>query len=233
MDAPILPSMGVMHVSLVVGWALVLAWLFVATLKWVTPAPMTRAQRSGAAWLAVGVVLLCLLPGPWSPVFYLGLAFQIPSLMSMVLCAMALWRWLVLPPPSPSPQQGVAQTSGMQPAVLWAASSGVALGWCLMFDTLALVPSSVYAWGYGRYALWGLICMAWVWMVLLRYVVQASVQRFALPLLLVMLVFAATRLTTGNVWDTLLDPWLWLASHVLLGQQVRLLLESRRIAALQ
>jgi hypothetical protein len=233
MDVPVLPLAGVMHVGLVVGWALLMAWLLVAALHYLSPAPLTRPRRVGAAWLAVGTLLLCLLPGPWSPVFYLGLAFQIPSLMSMVLCAMALWRWLVLAPPSPSPQQSAVHTSGPQPAVMYAALAGVALGWCLMFDTLALVPSSVYAWGYGRYALWGLLGIAWVWMLLLRYVLQASVQRFALPLLLVLLVFAATRLTTGNVWDALLDPWLWLASHVLLGQQVRLLFERRRTAGLK
>jgi hypothetical protein len=25
-----------------------------------------------------------------------------------------------------------------------------------------------------------------------------------------LLLFAATRLPTGNVWDALIDPWLWL-----------------------
>jgi hypothetical protein len=31
-----------------------------------------------------------------------------------------------------------------------------------------------------------------------------------------LLLFAATRLPTGNVWDALLDPWLWLLFQGLL-----------------
>jgi hypothetical protein len=36
-----------------------------------------------------------------------------------------------------------------------------------------------------------------------------------------LLLFAATRLPTGNLWDAVLDPWLWLA---LQGVLVRRLL---------
>jgi hypothetical protein len=30
----------------------------------------------------------------------------------------------------------------------------------------------------------------------------------------VLLGFALLRLPSGNVWDAVLDPWLWLAAHV-------------------
>jgi hypothetical protein len=31
-----------------------------------------------------------------------------------------------------------------------------------------------------------------------------------------LLLFAATRLPTGNVWDAILDPWLWLLLQLVL-----------------
>ena len=33
---------------------------------------------------------------------------------------------------------------------------------------------------------------------------------------LALLMFAATRLPSGNLWDALLDPWLWSALHIAL-----------------
>jgi divalent metal cation (Fe/Co/Zn/Cd) transporter len=222
MDAPVLPFMKTMHFSLVIGWTLVMAWVFVATLKWVSPVPLTRPRRVWAAWLAVIAGLVCILPGEWSPTYYLGLAFQTPSLMSMVLCAVALWHWLGAMPALQTHAADPTAQARETMAILCAALAGVALGWCLLLDTLALVRGSVYAWGYGRYALWGVLAVVFVWMLALRFVIQASVQRFAMPVLLVLVVFASTHVATGNVWDALLDPWLWIVSHCVLAQKVKL-----------
>jgi hypothetical protein len=41
---------------------------------------------------------------------------------------------------------------------------------------------------------------------------------------LAVLVFALLRVPTGNVWDALLDPWLWLVLHFYL---VRLALRAK------
>lgn len=233
MDTPILPTAGIMQLGLAAGWALLLAWLVVALLQWFSAKPMARVRRVWAAWLALATMLVCWLPGAWSPAFHLGLAFQTPSVMSLVLCAMALWRWLVVQPAVSHPVPSAAQAAAQQAAVLGAALVGIVLGWILLLDTLALVRGTVYAWGYGRYALWALLVLALGWTLLLRWVLQASVLRFALPLFLVLLVFAATRLTTGNVWDALLDPWLWVALHVLAWQQLKPMLRSLRAVALQ
>jgi hypothetical protein len=39
------------------------------------------------------------------------------------------------------------------------------------------------------------------------------------------LVFVSLRLPTGNLWDALLDPWLWLLLHAIL---LRRILSKRR-----
>jgi beta-lactamase regulating signal transducer with metallopeptidase domain len=36
----------------------------------------------------------------------------------------------------------------------------------------------------------------------------------ALCAVVAVLLFVALRLPSGNVWDAVLDPWLWLALHV-------------------
>jgi hypothetical protein len=36
----------------------------------------------------------------------------------------------------------------------------------------------------------------------------------------VLAVFVLLRLPTGNLWDALLDPWLWVALHVLALRRV-------------
>jgi hypothetical protein len=88
----------------------------------------------------------------------------------------------------------------------------LALGYVLLLDTFAVLPWQVYAWGFSRLLLLVLLLMA-----LLPWVLsgaQAGVARWLTPA--VLLLYAATRLPTGNVWDALLDPLLWLFLHGLL-----------------
>jgi len=47
-------------------------------------------------------------------------------------------------------------------------------------------------------------------------------------LLLLAAVFALTRLPSGNLWDALLDPWLWLALHGVLLRQLWLWWRQRQ-----
>jgi hypothetical protein len=93
------------------------------------------------------------------------------------------------------------------------------LGWVLLLDVLAMWPVSVYAWGFGRAALWlvGLV-------VTVMWLVGPSTARgLRMPSLLIvmLLLFATTRLPTGNVWDALLDPLSWLVMQVLLARCLR------------
>jgi hypothetical protein len=96
-------------------------------------------------------------------------------------------------------------------------ATGFVLGWMLLLDTLAWLPVSVYAWGFGSAAL-GAVAV----FVTLLWVVSgtAGVNRMApglvgpVPILCVLTLFVLTRLPTGNLWDALIDPWLWIALQV-------------------
>jgi hypothetical protein len=86
------------------------------------------------------------------------------------------------------------------PKILGAAA--VVLGWVLLLDTLAWLPVSVYAWGFSSAALGAvavLLTLLWV----------LSGSGGPVLMLGVLALFVLTRLPTGNVWDALLDPWLW------------------------
>jgi hypothetical protein len=92
---------------------------------------------------------------------------------------------------------------------LWAL---VALGYLLMLDTFAVLPLQIYAWGFSPLLLLVLLALS-----LLPWC-TAPVSRVA-PVWLApvaLLLFAATRLPTGNLWDALMDPWLWLILQGLL-----------------
>lgn len=188
-DNPVLPHPLAMQLALHGVWAVLLGS---ATL-WMA-GRLARPWRWGAAGL---VALWTLLPGEISPAFWLGLAFQTPSVMSVLLCLGWLWRFHRQAP-------GVALNAVSRRALSWLAGLGVVLGWVLLLDTLAWWPLSVYAWGFSAAAV-GAVALA---AVLLWGISGQAV--WVLPLG-VLALFVATRLPTGNVWDALLDPWLWVA----------------------
>lgn len=177
-------------------WALHGAWgLMLGAAAW-------RISRTfGATWQALAAALLLawtLWPGPASPAYWLGLAFQSPSLMSVWLCL--LWA---LPTRPASPVSAAGGGLGLGLAV-----AGVLLGWVLLLDLLAYWPLSVYAWGFGPPAL--LLLCALAALLCLAGAVCQDAQRAALSLAALLALFVLTRLPTGNLWDALLDPWLWL-----------------------
>jgi hypothetical protein len=190
----LLPGATVTWLSLHLGWAIVLG---AVTLQLASRLP-TRGR-----WTLAGLVLLwTLLPGAASPAFWLGLAFQSPSLMSVVFCIV----WL-LPPPGRVP--GVAALSatadsGSQKVLFLL---GVVLGWVLLLDALAWFPVSIYAWGFGSAAVaLALLAAALLWLL--------SGSRATVSLLAVLALFVLTRAPSGNLWDALLDPLLWLALQI-------------------
>lgn len=193
---PVLPDAD-LRLACVRGlWALLLATLGYRLAS-------ARSQRWRAN-LAGGLALACLVPGPLSPAYWLEMAFAAPSWSSVLLCA---W-WLFLSKPAQTAYRN--SWDGQRPARLpltWALA-GMALGWVLALDTFAALPlgASMYAWGFGP------LCSALLLLLTAVLWLGTSGPVTAVPLLAVG-VFILTRLPSGNVWDALIDPWLWLYLH--------------------
>jgi hypothetical protein len=171
-----------MHIS----WALVLGaaalWLF-------------DRSKTGFRWsVALSVVVWTLLPGPLSPAYWLGLAFQSPSLTSLAVCLMYGAQPL---------RKRVGQVFVL--AWAWAWGVGIVLGWVLLADMLAWWPVSIYAWGFHPMAL-ATVCA----LVMLLWLTQKMDRSTCALLSVVLVLFVITRLPSGNVWDAVLDPWLWM-----------------------
>jgi hypothetical protein len=187
-QSPLLPAPLAFRLYLDLAWGLVLAALaLLALVRW---APRHERLK---LWLPPLLLLWCLLPGVFSPAYWLGLALRAPSGLLALLCAWVLLRHYRPQIPGPAPLQ--ALRGWAWPLVL--------LGWVLLLDTFALTPFSIYAWGYAPWLL-GALAFAG----LLR-------EQRAMPALLwmgVLLLHFLLRLPTGNAWDAVLDPalWIWL-----------------------
>lgn len=196
-DNPVLPSPEATRWALHVGWAAVLG----AGTLW-AGTRLSPAYRWGWALL---MVLWALVPASASPTYWLGLAFQAPSLMAVLLCTLWLFSVARHPQRRNAPDLAAATTA----LVL-----GVVLGWILLLDTLAWWPVSVYSWGFSSAALGAVALLAVVvgafgafgagfgpW--------AARTQTSAVVVLAVLGLFVWSRWPSGNLWDALLDPWLW------------------------
>ena len=201
--SPVLPATWVLQWGRSIAWAVVLACLGAMLFR--------RKPGTVRLGLAMALALWALVPGEVSPSFWLGLAFQSPSLVGCLLCAYAVagvWtraglraRW------GGAPCQA-AFTCGCA----WA---GVVLGYLLLLDTLALLPFQMYAWGFSPLALACALvvsCLPWV-------AGMRGPLSWTTPLAL--LLFALTRLPTGNLWDALLDPITWVALHFVVFAMAR------------
>ena len=166
--------------------------------------------RSRPMQLSVlALALLCTaLPGSLSVSYWLGLAFKAPSLVSAALglVAVVLTLW-----PRLRQRLTPAEPGGGSPWP-WLRGLAVALGWLLLADMLALLPMSLYAWGFGTpalaLALLVLLLLGWRWGAV------PAVQPGLLLAGAILLLFVLTRWPSGNLWDALLDPLLWLGLQV-------------------
>jgi hypothetical protein len=176
-------------------WGLVLAGCGVALLgRWIR----SRLQLQA---LALVLALWAGVPGPWGAVHWLGMAFQAPSWVSVQLCAFVLWqRW-----------RGVDTAHvalAKRPSNALLLLLGVVTGWLLLLDTFAVFPFAIYASGGTPWVVAGVAaaaCLPWV----LRGEFSLADPRPFMGVVAVLL-FLATSLPTGNVWDAVLDPGLWL-----------------------
>lgn len=219
-DAPVLPSSLALQVGLQLGWSVVLGWLgLVAAARWWPCKPGAGARRPwGVAFL---LALWTWLPGPVSPAYWLGLAFQAPSAVTVLLCAGLLCKRWASPPVARPPHDADAVRVAADGVTLALAAMGVLLGWALLLDTFAVLPVQLYAWGFGPAAPGLALLVALLPWVLGRS--PASVRDWlAWVAPVALLVWLVWRLPSGNVWDALLDPWLWLVLHgVVIRRMVR------------
>jgi len=191
--APLLPTAQSLVWARHAIWSLVLAAL---GLVWLRRSARSSKLLLGVAWLPA---LWAWIPGPWGIAYWLGLAFQIPSLVSAFLAL-----YVLLHRKRNSPPQEALRSKWVF-FWLW---SALVLGAVLGLDTFAVFAFAVYPWGFGPLAFalaWALALLPWVVsgnLILRQPILWAPCAAMAL--------FTLTGWPTGNVWDALLDPWLWL-----------------------
>ena len=210
-STPVLPALPLSKAAYPIFWAALFAWLALALGGRLRP-PVRLA------FVAL-VVVLALLPGDWSPVYWLGLAFQMPSWTSVLLALAGVAALL----------RKSAPVSAVPLPLLFLAS---VMGWVMLLDLFVYLPFALYRWGFSVAAVAvAVVVAALLWRdrgdrsagLAGEQATAASAQgRQWWPWLLpaVLLLFVATRLPSGNVFDALLDPWLWLAAQVALVKRV-------------
>lgn len=189
-------------------WAVPLAWAWaLGALGW---GVLARWQQRGGGWqsgggwpvragCAAALALWALWPGPASPSWWLGLAFQAPS--GTALVGLALW----------AAAPGKAASQGFCIAIKIIAAYAVLAGAALLFDAYFAGGSGrLYGWGFGP-AAWTLagLGLAGLWV---GWGDAAQVRTICAALAALLLLGAITRWPSGNVWDVLIDPWLALAA---------------------
>jgi hypothetical protein len=190
MSAPALPSLWLMQLWLPLGWAVVLAALVVL-------ASVRCTRHRGVVWgLPLLVALWTLWPGEWSPAYWLGLAFQAPSAMLVLLSA-----WL-----GGGALRGTRMDARPPSGAMALVVAAVVLGWALLLDSFAQLPVALYGLGFASPALAVVALLSLL--PLLQAGAATRMSTWLAPLAL--LLFVLLRLPTGNVWDAVLDPWLWL-----------------------
>ncbi len=220
--SPVLPDARLLRWVTPLSWGLVLAFLWLRV--------GGRLGKRTRLWVAAAVLAWALLPSAWSPSYWLGLAFQVPSGMTVLLCGAyllhTLWRLLVAGVPPTAQHTGLY--ASFQAA--WLAILGIVLGWVLLLDTFVLLPFYVYRWGFGTAVLAVAAVIALVVCVAHPPARDPDAHAAVAPgylLALALFLFVLTRLPTGNAFDALIDPWLWMWLQASL---VRRLIRRRRRA---
>jgi hypothetical protein len=197
------------------AWALVLAALAATLLARALSgrAPWAPTMRWAMPLIVAGAVAL---PGPASPVYWLGLAFQWPSVLLSGLCAISLWR-----------QWSAHNPANLRMPVPLAAGVAV-LGTLLYADAMGWLALGWYAAGFAAYwapatgAVLAVLATGCLWVQPRRL---RTARPFPAALLAACTAYAVLRLPTGNLWDALLDPFVWgwaiMALVVAAGRRLR------------
>lgn len=182
-----LPELGQQFVWARLAWGVVVAAVLLSTL----PLQGTK-PRAAAALLALAAMWL---PGPASPAWWLGLAFQQPSGLFMALCGVSVWK------------RFVDRTDQRTMPVALAAALAVA-GLVLYADAAGVLSLGLYPWGFG--AVQAPVAGVALSVPALVVIMRGRQVAAAWAVLLALTFHAVTRLPSGNLFDALLDPLLWL-----------------------
>ena len=180
------------ELAMQIAWAR-LAWGVVAAAVLLAALPL-RGTRACAVAAALGLAVMWL-PGPASPAFWLGLAFQQPSGLLAMLCGASVGLRFVERP-------------GQQVLPLPLAVLLLAGGALLYADAVGALVLGLYAWGFDpvQAPLAGVVLSV----LALAAAVRGRQTWAGWAVLLALTLHAVTHLPTGNLFDALLDPLLWL-----------------------
>ena len=182
-----LPELGQQIVWARLAWGVVAAALLLSLL------PLRGMKRRAAVVLVAFVAMW--LPGPASPAWWLGLAFQQPSALFAALCAVSVCKRFADRP---------AQQT--RPAALAAA---LLLGGLVLYaDAVGALSLGLYPWGFD--AVQAPVAAVVLSVIALAVIVRGRQHAAAWAVLLALTFHAVTHLPTGNLFDALLDPLLWL-----------------------
>jgi hypothetical protein len=201
------PSPGFVLAVGYVGWALILLWVGVQLVSLLAPRP--QSGRTGwQAWLVPGLVggvlALAALPG----LLFLRSSFGDPAISTAFLAGWAVWDKL-----RPAHHRIDAYSGDSGRMVVWRRRLAAIIamtGAVLYGSALGPVDVDLYAWGYTRAgSVWLLLAVA-VLSLMARQV--RSVISWAMPIACI--AFGLGLTVSTNLWDAVLDPWLWITACV-------------------
>lgn len=211
-SASITPSLSVLSVGMHLGWALTLGAGSVFLMRSATITTATTRRI-----VALVIALFCLLPNEWSPSWWLGLAFQTPSLTLQGLCGLYLFNQLRTHPGTTTPLSDSTTAPLQARWPLGLLLVAIIAGWVLALDTFAMFDIALYAIGFTPYAVLAALFFACLLQLISARSAHAQNTRHYRELAAIVLIATALhvlfRLPTGNLWDALLDPWLWIMAH--------------------
>lgn len=187
-----LPDLSVQILYARVAWGVALAALALYLLT-----RRSSPGRAGAVTVAAAFAAMQWLPGPWSPAYWLGLAFQSPSALTIALCAVVLLDRLV----------GIRHGGVLPPAL--AAILAVA-GGLLYLDASGWTALGIYFLGFGPYGAPAAALLIGSFSAFAAF--RGNAVPAAYAVLAAVALFMLLRLPTGNLWDALIDPFLWIWS---------------------
>ncbi len=205
-SAASLPSLFLMQVWLGLGWSVTVAALSLWLLQ-------RLGLRKAFAWCGAAVIAIWVaMPGDLGGHYWLGLAFQAPSIVTALLSV--VWLVLLVSPRWAQHYERAFSLSQAR-ALNWL---GVMIGWVLLADTLGVFAGSLYSWGFSALApAVAIFALAMPWALTGRLWTDEGSWIAVIAVVL----FAVLQLPTGNVFDALIDPWLWIAFHIAAYKSLR------------